>query len=122
MIDALRVTKGMVYLAAEKMGCEADTIYNRAKRSASVAKAMLRETERGLDLAELQLIKQINEGNTTALIFYLKTKGKRRGYIERHEFDVRLTPEQAAILSRIGVSAGDVLEQFVQEVQRADAE
>ena len=38
-----------------------------------------------LDFAESQLHKQIQDGNTAATIFYLKTKGKRRGYIERQE-------------------------------------
>jgi len=31
------------------------------------------------------LHKQIGEGNTSATIFYLKTKGKNRGYVERQE-------------------------------------
>ena len=38
-----------------------------------------------LDFAESQLHKQISEGNTTATIFLLKTKGKKRGYVERQE-------------------------------------
>jgi hypothetical protein len=38
-----------------------------------------------LDFAESQLHKQIKEGNTSGTIFYLKTKGKRRGYVERTE-------------------------------------
>lgn len=37
------------------------------------------------DLAESTLIKQIRKGNMTATIFYLKTKGRDRGYIERKE-------------------------------------
>jgi hypothetical protein len=32
------------------------------------------------------LHKQIQDGNPTSTIFYLKTKGKKRGYIERQEF------------------------------------
>ena len=36
-----------------------------------------------LDFAESQLHKQIKDGNASSTIFYLKTKGKKRGYIER---------------------------------------
>ena len=44
-----------------------------------------------LDFAESQLHQQIKTGNSTATIFFLKTKGKKRGYVERqeisHEFE-----------------------------------
>ena len=38
-----------------------------------------------LDFAESHLHTQIGGGNTSATIFYLKTKGKNRGYVERQE-------------------------------------
>ena len=41
-----------------------------------------------LDFAESQLHKQINEGVTSATIFFLKTKGKKRGYIEKNEIEI----------------------------------
>jgi hypothetical protein len=40
-----------------------------------------------IDFAESQLHKQIKEGNSTATIFFLKTNGKKRGYVERQEID-----------------------------------
>jgi hypothetical protein len=41
-----------------------------------------------LDFGESQLHSQIEKGNTSATIFFLKTKGKKRGYIERSELDL----------------------------------
>ena len=38
-----------------------------------------------IDFAESQLHQQIKGGNPTSTIFYLKTKGKKRGYEERQE-------------------------------------
>lgn len=36
--------------------------------------------EMSVDYVENQLLNQIKEGNTAAITFYLKTKGKGRGY------------------------------------------
>lgn len=41
-----------------------------------------------VDFAESALVTRISNGDTTAIIFALKTKGKKRGYIERTETDV----------------------------------
>jgi hypothetical protein len=38
-----------------------------------------------IDDAESELQKQMFKGNITALIFFLKTQGKTRGYVERQE-------------------------------------
>ena len=41
-----------------------------------------------LDLVESKLLENINNNDNTCIIFYLKTKGKNRGYIEKQEIEV----------------------------------
>jgi len=44
--------------------------------------------EKFLDFLEDKLIDQVRNGNTAALIFALKTKGRKRGYEEKAPVDV----------------------------------
>jgi len=41
-------------------------------------------------MAENKLASKVNDGDTTAIIFTLKTIGRERGYIERKEWDGNL--------------------------------
>ena len=44
-------------------------------------------TESLVDLVESKLIENIKENDNTSIIFFLKTKGKKRGYIEKQEIE-----------------------------------
>lgn len=83
--DALRATKGMVYLAAQQLGCTHQTVYNYLARHPTLKALHEAESERVGDMAELQLYNKIIAGELDAVKFYLRTKGKHRGYVERHE-------------------------------------
>ena len=41
-----------------------------------------------LDLAESKLLEKIKDGDNTCIIFFLKTKGKKRGYVEKQEVEL----------------------------------
>ena len=47
-----------------------------------------------LDFAEDMLNIKMQQGDTTAIIFFLKTKGKHRGYVEKVIQDVNVRTEQ----------------------------
>jgi len=97
VVAALNETKGLPAVAAEKLGCTVSTIYNYAKRYETVRAALTHQKEKRLDIAEGQLWSLINAGNITAIIFYLKTQGKHRGYVERQEVKVSGEDIDAAI-------------------------
>ena len=85
VIAAINDTKGMVYLAAQKLGCDAKTIYNYRDRYASVRAAMEQQDGMVNDIAEMKLYQAIMAGEMRAVEFRLRTKAKDRGYTERQE-------------------------------------
>lgn len=88
MLDALEKSLGVVTTACKSVGIGRTTHYLWLEQDAEYRKAVDELQNMTLDFAESQLHKQIKEGNTTATIFYLKTKGKKRGYVERQEIQV----------------------------------
>lgn len=87
MIDVIRHAKGMVTVAARRLGCDPDTVRNYAKRYPTVAQAMKDEREGVTDVAELSLYRAVQNGEAWAVCFYLKTQGKGRGYVERAQVE-----------------------------------
>jgi hypothetical protein len=85
VVAALEATRGLVSLAAARLGCSTEAIYSRARKPGKVAEALTRERERMLDVAELSLYRKVQEGEGWAVCFYLKTRGKHRGYVQRQE-------------------------------------
>ena len=91
MIQALEKSLGVVTSACKAVGINRSTHYEWLKTDEEY-KAAVEDVENiALDFAESQLHKQIKDGNTTGTIFYLKTKGKKRGYIERTEVQQETT-------------------------------
>jgi hypothetical protein len=87
LIEALEKSLGVVTTACKLVGIARSTFYEYVKDDPEFAEAVKDINEVTIDFAESQLHKQIKDGNTTATIFYLKTKGKKRGYVEKTEID-----------------------------------
>ena len=88
MLDALEQCLGVVTTACKKVDVPRSTFYKWLKTDVEFA-SKVREIENvSLDFAESKLHEQIDSGNTAATIFYLKTRGKKRGYIEKSELDL----------------------------------
>lgn len=85
MIEALEQSLGVVTTACKVVGISRETHYRWLKEDDEYKEKVESLVDVALDFAESQLHKQIRDGNSTATIFFLKTKGKNRGYIERQE-------------------------------------
>ena len=88
MLQALEKSLGVVTVACKQSDTPRSTYYKWLKEDQDFAKAVKEIENIALDFAESQLHSQMRDGNTSATIFYLKTKGKKRGYVERQELDV----------------------------------
>lgn len=87
MIKALEDALGIVTMACKTVGIDRTTHYAWYKDDEVYKKAVDGIQDIALDFAESKLHQSIKNGSDTATIFYLKTKGKKRGYIERSEVD-----------------------------------
>lgn len=83
--NALRECKGMVYVAADRLGCSPNTIKARLAKVQYLQDVIEAESGRVDDTAELKLYERILAGDPWAIQFRLRTKGKHRGYVVRQE-------------------------------------
>ena len=85
MLAALEYSLGNVMEACKKMKVARQSHYNWLEADEYYKTRVEEIKEMRLDFAEGALMELIKEGNVAATIFFLKTQGKRRGYIERQE-------------------------------------
>ena len=88
MLEALEKSLGIVSTACKMVDVGRTTHYEWMKSDEEYKSAVNSIQDSVLDFAESHLYKLVKEGNPAATIFFLKTKGKKRGYIERQEIEV----------------------------------
>lgn len=93
-IEALREGRGIITYACQKIGISRKTYYDWYQNDSEFKMLADEVNDTTIDVVESKLLSAINEGNLTAIIFYLKTKGKKRGYVERTEHEVNTNPFQ----------------------------
>lgn len=89
MIQALELNLGNVTLSCKALNISRDTHYRWMREDKEYRKAVKDMENAALDFAESELLKQIAKGNPLSTIFFLKCKGKKRGYIEQSNLEIR---------------------------------
>jgi hypothetical protein len=107
MLAALEKTLGIVTTACVICGVARRTHYGWMKRDKKYRAAVEELNEVAIDYAESKLHNRITKNDTTAIIFYLKTKAKKRGYIERVEQAVDINQRSVIIDTTGDDSEGD---------------
>ena len=104
LLEALEKSNGIVTIACASIDCPRSTYYNWYNTDAEFKLAVDEIQDVAIDFVEGKLMEKVNgvtvqvetkggpviyeqAPSDTAIIFYLKTKGKKRGYVERTEID-----------------------------------
>lgn len=120
MIEALKKTLGIVSKACELVEISRQTHYRWLTEDPDYKEQVEDISEMAIDFAESKLHEKINgvtvqtynskgepviyeqAPSDTAIIFFLKTKAKKRGYIERSEIDQKT--EHSGYVSFTGIN------------------
>ena len=110
-LAAYEKSLGVLKPACEMTGMCRKTIWEWRKKYPEFDEACQECEEIAGDFVESKLYKLINDGAEASTIFYLKTKGRKRGYVEKQEMDMNAkvtgvtvnvtNPETAQVLQDI---------------------
>lgn len=106
MYEALTSQLGVVTAAAKLVGIDRTTHYKWLKEDENYKQWIEELPEIALDFAENALFKLMKTGTPSSIIFYLKTKGKERGYIERQEIESNIKVDMDMDKIREAIKSG----------------
>ena len=109
LLEALEKSLGVVTTACKIVDCNRSTFYKYYNNDQDFKSSVDELQNLTLDFAESQLHQQIKDGNTTATIFYLKTKGKKRGYVERKEVEMTAEVSTSKLSNEARKKIDDIL-------------
>lgn len=89
-LEAYDAAAGNISVACKKANIARKTFYNWRDADKEFAEKVNEVDESFCDLLESKAKQKVMEGDTTMLIFMLKTKCKSRGYVEKTEVDANV--------------------------------
>ena len=99
--DAITKAGGFISIACKSLNCTRKTIYNYMDKYPELKEAVLDIREQYLDVAEAALIKNVKDGKSSDIKYFLNTQGKKRGYVEKSELDITSGDEPIKINIKI---------------------
>ena len=96
LVDAMIKNFGNVSEACKALNINRSTFYEYYNNDLEFKTQIDDIKNIALDFVESKLIGKIKEGDIVAILFYLKTQGKKRGYVERVENE--LTIQQPVVI------------------------
>ncbi len=96
IIKALQANMGIIKPTCEAVGIHRSTFYEYYNNDPDFKNEVDCVVEETIDFAESKLLENIDNNDTQSILFYLKTKGKKRGYVEKTEMDITSNGESIA--------------------------
>lgn len=82
-LRALKSNLGLVYASSKETGISVEDHTRWMSEDGEYKKQVTEIDGHAIDYVESTLLKLVEERNPQAIMFYLKTKGKDRGYVEK---------------------------------------
>tara|TARA_R110002126_G_scaffold289683_2_gene445242 strand:- start:458 stop:859 length:402 start_codon:yes stop_codon:yes gene_type:complete len=118
LVSALEKTLGIVSSACKIVKLDRSTFYKYYSEDEEFKKQVDSINDIAIDFAESKLLENIKEQKETSIIFYLKTKGKKRGYIEKQEIDHTTKGESI----NLGITTTEELIARAEALKKLDSE
>jgi len=94
LLEALEKSLGIVTAACKEVGISRDRFYTYYREDPEFKSKVDDINEITIDFAENQLLKKIKEGSERSILFYMKYKGRKRGYNEELNINANIRMEQ----------------------------
>jgi hypothetical protein len=94
LLLALEKNLGIVTPACKEVGISRNVFYQWYRSDEEFKKAVDDINDVTLDFAENQLLKKIKEGSERSILFYMRYKGRKRGYTEELNITANIKIEQ----------------------------
>lgn len=114
-VEIMRDTLCNITEVCNAVGIDRKTFYTWKEKDPDFAAKIAACYEHRLDVAEAKLQEKIGEGSETSLIFFLKTQGKARGYVEKTESAVSV---DANVTAKISGLTDEELQKKLDEITK----
>ena len=106
VVEKIIGSGGIKMNICKNLGCDRATFDSYLEKRPTIKQAYEDEIESNLDKAESSLMDLIGKKDLGAICFYLKCKGKQRGYVEKQELDLnhKQPPKVELILTAPGTA------------------
>jgi hypothetical protein len=94
LLIALEKHLGIVTSACKEVGISRDRFYTYYNEDVDFKKSVDGLNEYTLDFVETQLLKKVKEGSERSILFYMRYRGRSRGYTDSISLDANIKMEQ----------------------------